>query len=156
MREELGLGARAREERRGEDRWPAVPPMPGRGVAEPDADWRAAPGQDKASSRGAGCSGPEQPTLCEQSTLPERPAVRKRWVRLTDSEQAVRDSMIYHAVLVEGRSQRRVAQIWRLTPGRVSQIVKDMRRMAAFVPDGHAQIVELVEVWREANSRELR
>jgi hypothetical protein len=64
--------------------------------------------------------------------------------------------MIYHSVLVEGRSQRRVAQIWRLTPGRVSQIVKAMCRMAAFVPDGHAQILELVEVWREANSRELR
>jgi hypothetical protein len=151
MREGLGLEARAREEGRGEglwvrgeDRWPAEPPVPGRREANPDVDWRSAVVHEGTSSRGAERSGTERSTL------------RKRWVRLSDTVRRVRDAMIYHPVLVEGRSQRRVAQIWRLTPGRVSQIVKDMCQIADCASDGHDQIVGFVEEWREANSREMR
>jgi hypothetical protein len=151
MREGLGLGTRAREEGRGEglwvrgeDGWPAEPHRPGKREANPDVDWHAAVMHESTSSRGAERSGTERTTL------------RKRWVRLSDTVRRVRDAMIYHAVLVEGRSQRRVAQIWRLTPGRVSQIVKDMCQIADCASDGHDQIVGFVEEWREANSRELR
>ena len=36
--------------------------------------------------------------------------------------------MIYHAVEIERSPQRRVARIWKLSPARVSQIVKEFGR----------------------------
>jgi hypothetical protein len=104
--ERQGLGARAREDGKGgtDGRWPSP----------------ATSAQDGGSTRGAGRSGPERPTLAE------RP---RRWGwGLTGEERVIRDMMIYHAVEIRRSPPRRVARIWKLTPARVSQIVKQFGR----------------------------
>jgi hypothetical protein len=40
----------------------------------------------------------------------------------------IRDMMIYHDVEIRRSPQRRVARIWKLSPARVSQIVKQFGR----------------------------
>jgi hypothetical protein len=89
--------------------------------------------QEAASSCGAGCSGPEQPTLPEQPTSkPKKP--RKRAVRLDKADRAVRDPMIYQQVRGEMRSVRSVAKMWKISAARVSQIVSDENRKIANSP----------------------
>jgi hypothetical protein len=61
--------------------------------------------------------------------------------------------MIYHDVRIEGKSQRFLARIWRLTPGRVSQIVKDMRQRAAEMPGGDWAIDQFVQRVRDRSRR---
>jgi hypothetical protein len=118
MSEGLGLGAAGRGEQERREGSGAR----GEEGASRRADWR----QESALARGAGCSGPEQPTLGERRTLVARP---RRWGwGLTGEERVIRDMMIYHAVEIRRSPQRRVARIWKLTPARVSQIVKQFGR----------------------------
>jgi hypothetical protein len=135
VKERLGLGTRAGEEQRGEQ-----------DVAR-RADWR----QEATPTRGAGCSGLEQPPLRELPVM--RKARRSPVSRYDCQERLIRDAMIYYDVQVDGRSQRFMARVWRLTPGRVSQIVKDMRQKAAEMPGGDAAIEELVLVVRDRSGR---
>jgi hypothetical protein len=146
MGEGLGLETRAGEER---------------GVARHSASDDKAP-----SSRGAGCSGPEQPTLrrsgTEQTTLADdskaetrrkRSAAaskaRRRRMDFDAVEQEVRDRLIYQQVKAESRSQRSVARIWGISEARVSQIMHEMRRKVANNPDLFA-ITQRQEAQRQA------
>jgi hypothetical protein len=62
----------------------------------------------------------------EIAALPERP---RRWGwGLTGEERVIRDMMIYHAVEIRRSPQRRVDRTWKLSPARVSQIVKEFGR----------------------------
>jgi hypothetical protein len=62
----------------------------------------------------------------ERAVLPERP---RRWGwGMTGEERVIRDLMIYHAVEIKRSPQHRVARTWKLSPARVSQIVKEIGR----------------------------
>ena len=130
--ERLGLGADGRGEGFGE-----------RGA--PDDTRREDRGGESASPRGAGRSGPERPTL--------RKARRSPVSRFDHQERLIRDAMIYHDVRITGKSQRFLARVWELTPGRVSQIVKDMRQQAAAMPGGDAMIDQFVQLVRDSSRR---
>ncbi|MCU0877483.1 MAG: hypothetical protein MUF06_06845 [Pirellulaceae bacterium] len=137
--DESGEGLAARDEWN----WPA-----GRGRSrgtKRGADRQAAVVEETGSTRGAGCSGPEQPTL--------RKVRRSPASRFDSDERLIRDAMIYHDVRIEGKSQRFLARIWRLTPGRVSQIVKDMRQRAAEMPGGDWAIDQFVQRVRDRSRR---
>jgi hypothetical protein len=101
--------------------------------AEQDVARGAATIEKSLSSHGPTPQRPEGPILVERSTLAERR--RQRRARPPEIDRVVRDTMIYHAVRFELQPQRRVALIWRLSEGRVSQIVKEFSRKVAENPE---------------------
>jgi hypothetical protein len=148
---EAGLGAGA--EQRGQPVQSGPPTPSAVGCREEVAGPVKVLIEKTASTGGAVCSGPEQTTLGsrpEQTPAgsgPEPPRsktrqrsaaarqTRRKRAAFDEADQDLRDWMIYHQVVAESRSQRSVAKTFGLSPARVSQVLREMKRRVANNPE---------------------